>query len=106
VWNDLEGEIRKEYGWGKSLRWVKECVDARLRSSVSLRTLNQRVHERAGLVPQWREDKLDDVPPVVYVDGLWVTLIFDTQEKKKVSSQNLGENRSSPRPKDVSAPNH
>lgn len=83
LWDDLEGEIREEYGWGKSLRWVKECVDAKLSSSVSLRTLNQRVHELAGLVPQWREDKLDDVPPVVYVDGLWVTLMFDTQEKKK-----------------------
>jgi hypothetical protein len=67
VWDDLEGEIRKECGWGKSLRWVKECVDAKLRSLVSLCTLNQRVHERAGLVPQWREDKLDDVPPVVYM---------------------------------------
>ena len=83
IWDDLEGEIREEYGWGKSLRWLKECVDGRLSSSVGLRTLNQRVHELADLVPDWQDGKLEDVPPVVRVDGVWVTLMFDTQEKRK-----------------------
>ena len=83
VWYDLEEEIREEYGWGKSLRWLKECVDDKLSSSVGLRTLNQRVHELAGLVPRWRKAVLEDVPPVVRVDGLWVTLMFDTKEKKR-----------------------
>jgi transposase-like protein len=83
IWDDLEGEIREEYGWGKSLRWLKACMDAKLGGSVGLRTLNQRMHELARLVPEWREEKLKDVPPVVRVDGLWVTLMFDTQEKKK-----------------------
>jgi len=83
MWDDLEGEIRAEYGWGKSLRWLKACVDDKLGSSVGLRTLNRRMHDLAGLVPQWQTEELEDVPPVVRVDGLWVTLMFDTKEKKR-----------------------
>ena len=83
IWDDLEAEIREEYGWGKSLRWLKACVDAKLGGSVGLRTLNRRVHELAELVPHWQAEELEDVPPVVRVDGLWVTLMFDTKETKK-----------------------
>jgi transposase-like protein len=68
-----------------SLRWVKACVDAKLHSSVSLRTLNKRVREMARLAPDWQEKTLEDIPPVVRVDGLWVTLMFDTEETKKDS---------------------
>ena len=83
IWDDLEAEIREEYGWGKSLRWLKACVDAKLGGSVGLRTLNERMHELARLAPEWQKEKLKDVPPVVRVDGLWVTLMFDTKETKK-----------------------
>jgi putative transposase len=83
IWYDLEAEIREEYAWGKSLRWLKACVDAKLGGSVGLRTLNRRVHELADLVPHWQAEELADVPPVVRVDGLWVTLMFDTKEQKK-----------------------
>jgi transposase-like protein len=83
IWDDLEGEIREEYGWGKSLRWLKACLDARLGGSVGLRTLNRRMHELADLVPHWQAEELEDVPPVVRVDGLWITLMFDTKETKK-----------------------
>jgi transposase-like protein len=41
------------------------------------------MHELARLAPEWQKEKLKDVPPVVRVDGLWVTLMFDTQETKK-----------------------
>jgi len=37
------------------------------------------------LVPDWREKELQDIPPVVRLDGLWVTLMFDTEETKKDS---------------------
>lgn len=85
IWDDLEEEIREQYGWGLSLRWVKACVDAKLASSVSLRTLNKRMRQLAKLVPAWRAQVLEDVPPVVRVDGLWTTLLFDTKEEKKDS---------------------
>lgn len=83
IWDDLEGEIRERYGWGMSLRWIKECVDARLSSSLGLRTLNKRVRQLAGLVPHWRQGSVDAVPPVVRVDGIWVTLMEETGEVKK-----------------------
>lgn len=83
IWDDLEGEIRERYGWGMSLRWIKACVDARLNSSVGLRTLNERVREMAQLVVPWQQRYLEDVPPVVRVDGIWLTLMKRTGEVKE-----------------------
>ena len=83
IWDDLAGEIRERYGWGMSLRWIKECLDARLGSSVGLRTLNERVRQIAQLVPPWRQEVLAEVPPVVRVDGIWVTLMVPTGEVKR-----------------------
>lgn len=83
IWDDLEGEIRERYGWGMSLRWIKACLDARLKSSVGLRTLNERVRQMAQLVDPWRQRRLTDVPPVVRVDGIWITLMTETGEVKR-----------------------
>jgi transposase-like protein len=66
-----------------SLRWIKACVDARLRSSVGLRTLNERVRQMARLVIPWQQGYLEDVPPVVRVDGIWLTLMKRTGEVRK-----------------------
>jgi putative transposase len=82
IWDDLEGEIRERYGWGMSLRWIKACLDARLKSSVGLRTLNERVRQMAQLVGPWRQRRLKEVPPVVRVDGIWITLMTETGERK------------------------
>jgi transposase-like protein len=73
-----------------SLRWIKECLDARLRSSVGLRTLNARVRQMARLVLPWREKGVKDMPPVVRVDGIWVTLMRPTGE---VREDRLGRER-------------
>ena len=83
IWDDLEGEIRERCGWGMSLRWIKEWLDAKLSSSVGLRTLNERVRQIAGLVSGWQHEVLEEVPPVVRVDGIWVTLMVPTGEVKK-----------------------
>lgn len=82
IWDDLEGEIRERSGWGMSLRRIKACLDARLRSSVGLRTLNDRVRQIADLAHAWQTEPVVDVPPVVSVDGLWVTLMQITEETK------------------------
>lgn len=83
IWDDLEGEIRERYGWGMSLRWIKECLDARLGSSLGWRTLSDRVRRMADLVRPWRSTAVEEVPPVVRVDGIWVTLMEETGETKK-----------------------
>lgn len=82
IWDDLEGEVRERYGWGMSLRWIKACLDARLKSSVGLRTLNERVRQMAQLLGPWRQRRLKDVPPVVRLDGIWITLMMETGERK------------------------
>jgi putative transposase len=83
MWDDLEEEIRERSGWGMTLRQSKAQVDAQLQSSVGLRTLNKRIEQMSHLVPAWRKRVLDDIPPVVRVDGIWLTLMKDTEEKKK-----------------------
>jgi putative transposase len=35
------------------------------------------------LVAPWRKRPLEEVPPVVRVDGIWLTLMSDTEEQKK-----------------------
>jgi putative transposase len=82
VWDDLASEIRERYAGGMSLRSIKARLDARLRSSVGLRTLNKRVRQVGSLVPGWQMQPVGDVPPVVSVDGLWVTLMQPTGEVK------------------------
>lgn len=90
IWDDLEGEIRERFGWGMSLRWIKECLDARLGSSVGLRTLNRRVRQMAQLVRPWQQQPVDAVPPVVRVDGIWVTLMVPSGA---VKADRLGRQR-------------
>ena len=57
-------------------------MDARLGSSVGLRTLNRCVRQLARLVHPWQQQPVDAVPPVVRVDGIWVTLMAPTEEVK------------------------
>jgi hypothetical protein len=66
-----------------SLCWIKEWLDVRLGSSVSLCTLNHCVRELAQPVRSWREQPLAEVPPVIRVDGIWTTLMLDTGGMKK-----------------------
>jgi transposase-like protein len=83
IWDDLEEGIRERSGWGMTLRQSKAQMDVQLGSSVGLRTLNERIHQMSKLVPGWRQDVLEEIPPVVRVDGIWLTLMKDTEEKKK-----------------------
>jgi transposase-like protein len=83
IWDDLEWEIRAEYGWGMSLRWIKAKEDAKLKGSLGLRTLNQCVHQLAKGIPVWRSRELDSFPPIIRVDGIWITLLKRTGAKKK-----------------------
>jgi transposase-like protein len=75
-------EIRVEYGRGLSYRQIKVDLDRRLSSSVGLRTLNRRVlalgTEREAL-PRL---KPGEIPPVVRLDGIWITVLFTTGETK------------------------
>jgi len=83
IWDDLEEMIREGSGHCMSLRQTKARIDVLLQSSVGLRTLNERIHAIGELVPEWRARAVDEIPPVVRVDGIWLTLMRDTKEQKK-----------------------
>lgn len=78
IWHDLEWEVVVEYERGLSYRQIKASWDQRLGSSVGLRTLNRRVLalDRDGLPARpWVKG---EVPPVVRLDGIWITVMFPT----------------------------
>jgi putative transposase len=78
VWDDLAVEIRVEYQRGLSYRQIKMDLDERLASSVGLRTLNQRVLQ---VVPEGIPSTplgIGEAPPVVRLDGIWITVMFPT----------------------------
>ncbi len=82
IWEDLQWEIQAEYLRGLSYRQIKVDLDRRLDSSVGLRTLNQPVlalGSEAGSFPHLPPGQ---VPPVVRVDGIWITVMFTRGEMK------------------------
>lgn len=90
IWDDLDLEIQVEYGRGLSYRRIKVDLDQRLHSSVALSTLNRRVlrlGQAEGSFVSW--DK-GEAPPVVRVDGIWITVMFASGETCK---DKMGRNR-------------
>lgn len=82
IWDDLELEIQAEYGRGLSYRQIKVDLDRRLQSSVGLRTLNQRVLALGAAEGSFPRLGVGEVPPVVRVDGIWITVMFASGETK------------------------
>jgi putative transposase len=83
VWDDLDMEIQVEYGRGLSYRQIKVDLDQRLQSSVGLSTLNRRVlalGQAEGSFAHWNKG---EAPPVVRVDGIWITVMFATGQTCK-----------------------
>ena len=90
MWDDFDLEVRVDYNRGLSYRQIKADWDERLEGSVGLRTLNRRVLESDtdGMpIHPWKQG---EAPPVVQVDGIWITVMFPTGEVKKDRS---GRNR-------------
>ena len=76
VWQDLTIRIQR---WGEkaiSLRQMRDELAAELGTSLSLRTLNERLQAVPIRKPGGME--LTTVPPVVALDGIWVTLLVPT----------------------------
>lgn len=83
MWNDFDLEVQVDYGRGLSYRQIKADWDERLGRSVGLRTLNRRVLMiSAGGMPMVPLKK-GEVPPIVRVDGIWITVMYPTGEVKK-----------------------
>lgn len=83
VWDDLAVEIRVDYQRGLSYRQIKMDLDERLSSSVGLRTLNQRVLQVVPEGVPCQPLGMDDIPPVVRLDGIWITVMFPTGKTQR-----------------------
>lgn len=78
IWNDLEAHFRSESGYGMSLRDIKSKLDIELEGSLGLRTINDRIHRANEMLPIWEQGRLEKVPPVIRLDGIWVRLMMPT----------------------------
>jgi transposase-like protein len=90
IWEDVHLEIQAEYGRGLSYRQIKLELDQRLESSLGLRTLNQAVLRQAHAGQYFCSLPPHECPPVVRVDGIWITVLFPTGA---VKTDQLGRKR-------------
>jgi hypothetical protein len=79
-WEDLHWEIQAEYLRRLSYRQIKVDLDQRLESSVGLRTLNQPVLVLGSQAGHFSVLPPGQVPPVVRVNGIWITVMFASGE--------------------------
>jgi transposase-like protein len=70
--DEVDAQIQRLGGIAVSLRQMSELFGQMRIGPLALRTLNERLHLLKGLDPN-REAA--DVPPVVQVDAIWVTLL-------------------------------
>jgi hypothetical protein len=82
-WIDTQNFIQDEYAQGQSYRQIKSKLDQRLGSSVGLRTLNRQILP-LGLEASFSKDWNGGfAPPVVRVDGIWLTVMFGTDKVER-----------------------
>jgi putative transposase len=81
-WMDLDQEVLFRSGLGSSLRQLQDHWSATVQGSMGLRTLNERINQVERLASEMHTVPLATVPPVIQLDGIWVT-IQSQQEKIK-----------------------
>jgi transposase-like protein len=66
----------------QSLREISERWSATLEGSVGLRTINERINQIEPLVAQAHHEPITDVPTVVQLDGIWLTIQSQSDKEK------------------------
>jgi transposase-like protein len=79
-WVDVKALVRQEYANGQSYRQIKLRLEQQLKTSVGLRTLNRQVLEQGKADRYCKSWKEGEAPPVVRVDGIWLTIMSKTEE--------------------------
>src|SRR6266568_2648689 len=78
----LDQQVLFGSGFCESLRHLQERWSATVEGSVGLRTLNERINQMEPLARGAHTAPITQVPPVLQLDGIWVT-IQQQQEKIK-----------------------
>jgi putative transposase len=73
-WLDLDQRVLFGSGLCQSLRDLSQQWSATLESSVGLRTINERINQIEPLLQQAHCQPITDVPAVVQLDGIWLTI--------------------------------
>ena len=81
-WLDLDQDVLFSSGLCQSLREISERWSATVGGSVGLRTINERINQIEPLLLQAHREPLTDVPSVVQLDGIWLTIQDQTQKEK------------------------
>lgn len=75
---DVQVFVQQEYQAGQSYRQIQTKLEARLHSAVGLRTLNKQVLAVGEGIQPCKTWETGHVPPVVRLDGIWLTVMFET----------------------------
>src|SRR5258708_4731517 len=95
LWIDLEQDALFSSGLGQSLRSIVQRWSAQTESNVGLRALNERINQIEPLIQQMREQAIAPAPPIVQLDGIWVTIQREGEKikpdtKKRQRKQRTG----------------
>ncbi len=82
-WVDVQTFVQSACARGQSYRQIKAELDERLRSSVGLRALNRQVLSLGAETSACQVWEKGFAPPVVRVDGIWLTILFETGEAER-----------------------
>jgi len=89
-WLDLDQQVLFGSGLCQSLRHLSQAWSARLRSSVGLRTINERLNQIEPLLGQAHSEPITDVAARVQFDGIWLrvqsqtdTIKLDKRQRKR-----------------------
>jgi hypothetical protein len=81
-WLDLDQDVLFSSGLCQSLREISERWSAMVEGSVGLRTLNERINQIEPFVLQARQEPITQVPTVVQLDGIWLTIQSQSEKPK------------------------
>ncbi len=80
LWDDVDIQIQRWGALAISLRQMRRELEQMRIGPLALRTLNNRLHQLQNLDPN-RE--VEDVPPILQVDAIWVTLLRANGEVRR-----------------------
>jgi len=73
-WMDVDQQVLVSSGGGESVRPIQERWSVTVEGSVGRRTLNERIHQIESLARLTHREPIQDVPSVLQLDGIWVTI--------------------------------
>jgi hypothetical protein len=81
-WLDLNQDVLFSSGLCQSLREISQQWSAMVGGSVGLRTMNERIKQIEPLLLQAHREPITDVPNVVQLDGIWLTIQSQSDKEK------------------------